>query len=40
MGAPDTRGGVCPTRVGRAAFDQHVVALQEIVGRAGLSVFP
>jgi Winged helix DNA-binding domain len=26
------------TSVGRAAFDQHVVALQEIVARAGASV--
>ena len=26
--------------VGRAAFDQHVVALQEIVARAGASVLP
>ena len=28
------------TSVGRAAFDQHVVALQEIVARAGASVLP
>jgi DNA-binding transcriptional ArsR family regulator len=28
------------TSVGRAAFDQHVVALQEIVARAGASVQP
>jgi len=28
------------TTVGRAAFDQHVVALQEIVARAGASVLP
>jgi DNA-binding transcriptional ArsR family regulator len=28
------------TTVGRAAFDQHVVALQEIVARAGASVVP
>lgn len=26
--------------VGRAAFDQHVAALQEIVARAGTSVLP
>jgi DNA-binding transcriptional ArsR family regulator len=28
------------TTVGRAAFDQHVAALQEIVARAGASVLP
>lgn len=28
------------TSVGRAAFEQHVAALQEIVTRAGASVFP
>jgi DNA-binding transcriptional ArsR family regulator len=28
------------TRVGRAAFDQHVRALQEIVAQAGASVLP
>jgi DNA-binding transcriptional ArsR family regulator len=28
------------TSVGRAAFDQHVVALQQIVARAGASVLP
>jgi DNA-binding transcriptional ArsR family regulator len=28
------------TSVGRAAFDQHVLALQEIVARAGASVLP
>jgi DNA-binding HxlR family transcriptional regulator len=28
------------TSVGRAAFDQHVVALQEIVAKAGASVLP
>ncbi|HKT05528.1 MAG TPA: transcriptional regulator [Rugosimonospora sp.] len=28
------------TSVGRGAFDQHVVALQEIVARAGASVLP
>ena len=28
------------TSVGRAAFDQHVAALQEIVARAGASVMP
>jgi DNA-binding transcriptional ArsR family regulator len=28
------------TSVGRAAFDQHVAALQEIVARAGASVLP
>lgn len=28
------------TSVGRAAFDQHVAALQEIVARAGASVVP
>ena len=28
------------TSVGRAAFDQHVAALQEIVARAGASVRP
>ena len=28
------------TSVGRAAFDQHVAALQEIVAKAGASVFP
>jgi DNA-binding transcriptional ArsR family regulator len=28
------------TSVGRAAFDQHVLALQEIVSRAGASVLP
>ncbi|MBO0681643.1 MAG: transcriptional regulator [Candidatus Dormibacteraeota bacterium] len=28
------------TSVGRAAFDQHVVALQEIVARSGASVLP
>jgi DNA-binding transcriptional ArsR family regulator len=28
------------TSVGRAAFDQHVVALQGIVARAGASVLP
>lgn len=27
-------------RVGRAAFEQHVAALQEIVARAGASVLP
>ena len=28
------------TSVGRAAFEQHVVALQEIVSKAGASVLP
>jgi hypothetical protein len=28
------------TSVGRAAFDQHVVALQEIVAKAGASILP
>jgi DNA-binding MarR family transcriptional regulator len=28
------------TSVGRAAFDQHVAALQEIVAKAGASVLP
>lgn len=28
------------TNVGRAAFDQHVAALQEIVAKAGTSVLP
>ena len=28
------------TSIGRAAFDQHVVALQQIVARAGASVLP
>ena len=28
------------TSVGRAAFDQHVLALQEIVAKAGASVLP
>ncbi|ANZ41741.1 MarR family transcriptional regulator [Lentzea guizhouensis] len=28
------------TSVGRAAFEQHVAALQEIVTRAGVSVLP
>jgi len=28
------------TSVGRAAFDQHVVALQEIVAKAGVSLLP
>ena len=28
------------TSVGRAAFDQHVAALQEIVAKAGTSVLP
>jgi DNA-binding transcriptional ArsR family regulator len=28
------------SRVGRAAFEQHVAALQEIVARAGMSVTP
>jgi hypothetical protein len=28
------------TSVGRAAFDQHVAALQEIVAKAGMSVRP
>lgn len=28
------------TVVGRAAFEQHVAALQEIVARAGVSVLP
>jgi DNA-binding transcriptional ArsR family regulator len=28
------------TRVGRAAFEQHVAALQEIVSRSGASVLP
>lgn len=28
------------TRVGRAAFEQHVAALQEIVAKAGASVRP
>ena len=28
------------TSVGRAAFDQHVAALQEIVAKAGVSVTP
>jgi DNA-binding transcriptional ArsR family regulator len=28
------------TSAGRAAFDQHVVALQEIVAKAGASVLP
>ena len=28
------------TSVGRAAFEQHVAALQEIVSRAGASVLP
>ena len=34
------RTSVRLTSVGRAAFDQYVVALQEIVGRAGASVLP
>ena len=34
------RTSVRLTSVGRAAFDQHVAALQEIVARAGASVLP
>lgn len=34
------RTSVRLNKVGRAAFEQHVAALQEIVARAGVSVLP
>ena len=38
--APLARASVRLNRVGRAAFERHVAALQEIVTRAGASVIP
>jgi DNA-binding transcriptional ArsR family regulator len=35
---PRTSAGL--TTIGRAAFDQHVLALQDIVAKAGASILP